>query len=166
MLFGRRKYINDSADMADIFYKISKQDNNTAEYLFAQKYYNQTTYFLIQSCEKYIKYLICQKVNTSHKYFAQKLRDIGHSFDASIDFLIEIKAGNDTLLKQQIDYQIKQTILQNTRFTGIYNAVRYPFYSAQHHNYSLLEMSAKDYLEIKNMLDVLKSSLRDLDKIK
>lgn len=166
MLFGRRKYINDSADMADVFYKISKEDNNTAEYLFSQKYYNQATYFLIQSCEKYIKYLICQKVDSSNKYFAQKLRYVGHSLDNSIDFLIEIKAGNDDILRQQLHYQIKNIIMKNTQFTGIYNAVRYPHYSERYHNHSLLEMTAADYLSIKNILNTVKNTLRDLDKIK
>ena len=44
----------------------------------------------VQAMEKKIKGYICGKVDALNPYFAEKLRDIGHSLDKSIEFLIEM----------------------------------------------------------------------------
>ncbi len=164
--FGKRKFINDSADMADTFLSVSQKDYDAAELLARNGLYNQAVYHLIQSTEKYIKHIICQKINISNKRFAKMLRDTGHSLDKSINFLLEIVAGNDINLKNQLDYQINTQILHNIRFTGIHDGVRYPFYHPHQENYTLLEMQRDDYIEIKNIFDMLKKTLNDFYRIK
>ena len=77
--------------------------------------------------EKYIKHIICKKVDILKGFFADKLRDDGHNFDKSIDFLITIMAGNQEVLAESLKKQFKEKILQGQKFFIIYNAVRYPF---------------------------------------
>ena len=100
MNLGRTTYINNGIDMASIFFNISQEDEKTSKILYEKGYYNQSVYFCIQSMEKYVKFFICKKVDISNKYFANKIRETGHSIDSSIDFLIEIIAGNDNLLRE------------------------------------------------------------------
>lgn len=163
--FGKREYIHDAIDMADMFLSIAKEDERAADVLFQHGVYNQAIFFLIQSMEKYVKYLICEKINVFVPYYADKLKKSGHSIDAAIHFFVEIKAEGDTLIQEQLTQQIQQ-IVQHTKFTGIYNAIRYPFY----HNwqgkqsYTVLKMDKRDYVELKTMFDSLKMYLDQLAK--
>ena len=164
-VFGKYTYINTGIDMANVFLKISEDDEKVANVLCENGNYNEATYFYIQSMEKYVKYFISQKVDISNKYFANKIRETGHSIDKSIGFLIEIVAGNDDLLREQISNQIKYQILKGVKLSVLYNAVRYPFYNEYKGNYKILSMSISDCLDIKNMFKGLKNMLQDLGRI-
>ena len=151
--------------MANIFFNISQEDENTSKVLCEKGYYNQAVYFCIQAMEKYVKSFICRKVDISNKYFADKIRETGHSIDTSIDFLIEIVSGNDNLLREQISNQIKNQILHGVKLSRLYNAVRYPFYNERNTSYKFLKMSLTDCKEIYMMFESLKRMLQDLDRI-
>ena len=114
--------------------------------------------------EKYIKHIICKKVDISKGFFADKLRDDGHNFDKSIDFLITIMAGNQEVLAESLKKQFKEKILQGQKFFIIYNAVRYPFSNERYGTYSFLEMKRGDYEKIEEIFSVLKKSLRELEE--
>ena len=165
MYLGKAEYINNGTDMAYTFLHISEEDEKVAETLYNMKYYNQAVYFLIQSMEKYVKHAICKKIDATNPYFAEKIRKIGHSIDESINFLIEIIAGNDKNLKEQIDLQIRHTICHNIKFTVIYNAVRYPAYNERKNNYKTLNMNSQDYDELYKIYNALKKALKDFDRI-
>lgn len=165
LYLGKLKYINSGIDIADVFLQISKEDEEVAQNLYNIRHYNQAVYFLLQSMEKYVKYVICKKIDITNPYFANKIRETGHSIDASIDFLVEIIAGNDKNLKEQIGIQIRHTICRDIRFSMIHNAVRYPIYSSYHESYKTLLMSSEDYSELYRIYNVLKKSLKDFDRI-
>ena len=165
MNLGRTTYINNGIDMANIFFNISQEDEKTSKILYEKGYYNQSVYFCIQSMEKYVKFFICKKVDISNKYFANKIRETGHSIDSSIDFLIEIIAGNDNLLREQISNQIKNQILHGVKLSRLYNAVRYPFYNEYNKSYKILKMSLIDCKEMYMMFEALKKMLQDLGRI-
>lgn len=163
--FGKRIYINDAAEMAATFQSIAKADEMSAEVLFQNEQYNQAVFFLIQSMEKYVKYLICEKMNVFLPWCAERLKHSGHSIDDAIKLFVEIKAENDEIIQAQLNQQI-QNILRHIRFTGIYNAIRYPFYHDRNgkQHYTVLKMSRSDYLDIKGMFDRLKVYLDQLAK--
>ena len=165
MYLGKAIYINNGIDIANIFFNISQEDEKTSEVLCEKGYYNQSVYFCIQSMEKYIKFFICKKVDISNKYFADKIRETRHSIDILIDFLIEIVAGNDNLLREQISNQIKNQILHGVKLSRLYNAVRYPFYNEYNKSYKFLKMSLTDCKEIHKMFESLKKMLQDLGRI-
>ncbi|HHD2753883.1 TPA: HEPN domain-containing protein [Clostridium perfringens] len=164
-VFGKATYVNEGVNMANVFLEISQEDERAANILFENKQYNQAVYFCIQAMEKYVKFFICQKVDISNKYFANKIRETGHSIDNSIDFLIEIVAGNDKLLREQISNQIRNQIFQGEKLSRLYNAVRYPFYYEKSESYKIVNMSKRDCEEIFDMLKALKRMLQDLNRI-
>lgn len=157
---GKARYVKDGINISEEFKQIALDDEETAKLLYKQGRYNQSVYYFIQSMEKYIKYYISKKVDISNPFFANKVRETGHSLDLSVDFLIEIIAGNNDIMREQISEQLKNKILRGIRFSGIYNAVRYPFYN--NGTYKILEMSYEDCVTIESIYDVLKRTLRDL----
>ena len=165
MYLGKSEYINNGTDMADTFLHISEEDEKVSKDLYNMKYYNQAVYFLLQSMEKYVKHVICKKIDATKPYFAEKIRETGHSIDKSLNFLIEIIVGNDKNLKEQIELQIRHTICRGLKFTVIHNAVRYPTYSEKKNNYKTLSMNAQDYDELYKIYNALKKFLKDFDRI-
>lgn len=163
LYLGKARYVKDGISISEEFMKIASDDEETAKLLCRQGRYNQSAYYFIQSMEKYIKYYISKKVDISNPFFANKVRETGHSLDLSVDFLIEIMAGNNDTMRKQISEQLKNKILRGIRFSGIYNAVRYPFYN--NGTYKILEMSYEDCETIKSIYSVLKRTLSDLDRI-
>ena len=99
--------MNNGYDMSEEFGMIAKQDEEVANLLCRQGFYNQSVYYYIQSMEKFIKSFICQKIDVTNNYYANKLRQLGHSLDAAIDFFIEIVSGNDNNLRIQVSEQLK-----------------------------------------------------------
>lgn len=161
-MLGKKKHINDCGEMSDVYMRIAEEDEKAANILSQAGYYNQSVYYMIQSMEKYIKGLICKKVNVMNGYFETKLFKTGHSLDDSLDFLIEIMAGGDKLLEEHLKIQMKEEILENVKYSKLYNEVRYPGYKRHNQRYSILEISSKDYQEIHNTFSILKRFLDDL----
>lgn len=161
---GQQLIFKNGNEMAEVFFSLSRKDEEAAQILFRAGYYNQAIFLLIQSMEKYIKHIICKKVDISKGFFADKLRDDGHNFDKSIDFLITIMAGNQEVLAESLKKQFKEKILQGQKFFIIYNAVRYPFSNKRYGTYSFVEMKRGDYEKIEEIFSVLKKSLRELEE--
>ena len=115
-------------EMKYVYMQLAETDQQTADVLYKQKLYNQAVYFYIQSMEKKIKSCICEKVNMELPFYANKLKEIGHSLDKSIVFLIEILSGNNVTLKTQLEKQLLVWVFENIRFLGLYNNCRYPKY--------------------------------------
>lgn len=105
---GQQLIFKNGNEMAEVFFSLSRKDEEAAQILFRAGYYNQAIFLLIQSMEKYIKHIICKKVDISKVFFADKLRDDGHNFDKSIDFLITIIAGNQEVLAESLKKQFKK----------------------------------------------------------
>lgn len=161
---GHRKYI-DSLEMSETYMSLGKKDEESAILLQKNALYNEAVYMYIQSMEKKIKGYICKKINLSLRYYADKLRDIGHSLDKSIDFLIEILAGNDDTLRKQLSMQVKNGVFENIEFSKLYNNCRYPYYHLQKGNYSMLNIDAQDCLRIANINKKLDNFIRDFDRL-
>lgn len=162
---GTRKYINDGIDMSSIYEQKAKKDEQAAQILASQGLYSEAVYLYIQSMEKTIKSHICQKIDITQSYYADRLREMGHSLDSSIQFLIEILSGNNEIIKEQISKQILSGVLQDIQFSSLHNNVRYPLYHPQTRSYSMLEISGSDCYRIQEIHHCLKRFLKDLYKI-
>ncbi len=157
---GEPYYVNNGIDMSGEFEEIAKQDEKAAVFLCKQELYNQSVYYYIQSMEKYIKSFICKKIDITNDYYADRLRQLGHSLDASIDFFIEIVSGNDNNLKIQVSSQLKKGVLKDIHFTSVYNAVRYPYY--KNGSYRIIKMSKSDCAQVQDIYDMLKTYINSI----
>lgn len=92
---GTTYRILDGICMAEEFMKLAIEDEESALILCNSAHYNQSVYYYIQFMEKYVKSYICKRIDVTNQYFAERLRNLGHSLDIATDFLIEIIAGND-----------------------------------------------------------------------
>lgn len=163
---GKANYINTAADMGEEYYSLAQSDEEAARVLKQNKLYNQACYYYIQAMEKYIKAAICKKVDITKPYFANKIRELGHSLDKAVDFFLEIIVeGKDDILAEMLKNQLKNSVLQNIRFGGVHNAVRYPTYNEKHKNYIVTKMSKADTVMLENMVTVLKKYIEDTDII-
>lgn len=162
---GTRKYINDGIDMASIYEKKAIKDEQAAHLLASQGLYSEAIYLYIQSMEKSIKSHICQKLDITQPYYADRLRQMGHSLDSSIHFLIEILSGNNEIIREQISKQILSGVFQGIQFSSLHNNIRYPLYHPQTKSYSMLEVSGNDCYRIQEINECLKRFLKDLYKI-
>lgn len=161
---GNRKYI-DTIEMKAEY--LSLRDNNlaAAKLLESQGLYNEAIYMYIQTMEKEIKGYICGKVNSANPYFSQKLREVGHSLDKSIDFLIELLSGNNDILKKQLTEQIKIGVFQNINFSKLYNDCRYPSYNTYKEQYFILCLDKEDCQRISKISQKLTRFIQDFDRI-
>lgn len=161
---GRRKYI-EPLEMSNTYTYLGKKDEEAAILLQKHLLYNEAVYMYIQSMEKKIKGYICKKINVSFPYYADKLRDIGHSLDKSIDFLIEILAANNDVLRNQLSIQLKSGVFENIEFSKLYNNCRYPYYYYERKNYSMLDIGEKDCTRIANVSKKLDRFISDFDRL-
>jgi HEPN domain-containing protein len=106
MKIGNDKCLHNSIDVAFTYQKLAEDNRKSADLLFNHSLYNEAAYFYIQTMEKIIKEEICKIVDVTNPYFSDKLRNIGHSLDLSVSFLIEILSGNNELLKNQLTAQL------------------------------------------------------------
>ena len=60
---GQRRIFKDGGEMAGVFLDLSRKDEDASVVLYKSGYYNQAVYMLIQSMEKYIKHMICKKID-------------------------------------------------------------------------------------------------------
>lgn len=156
---------SNSIEMSDEYLKIAASDLSAAEILNSNRLYNQAVYMYIQSMEKKIKSYICRKINVALPFYADKLREIGHSLDKSIIFLIEILSSDNNNLKAQLEQQLLEGVFENIRFLGLYNNCRYPRYSNKFSDYAVLKLSEKDCGRMKKIAEKLDRFLADLYKI-
>ena len=152
-------------EMADTYKQLALADRDAADILFSQKLYNQAVYMYIQSMEKNIKSCICNKINVTLPFYASKLREIGHSLDNSILFLIEILSGNDNGLKSQLNKQLLKGVFEEINFRKLHNNCRYPKYNENSEIYYVLNISEKDCIRIKEIATKLDLFLDDFYKI-
>lgn len=159
---GRRQYYTESGDVGDVFLALSREDEACAGALCEMGRYNQAVYFLIQAVEKYIKHRICRRINVTNPYYAELLRKTGHSLEQSLTLLIQVEANGDETMEEHMSRQIQEQVLQNVRFSSIYNAVRYPFYHHARKTYAMMQMSRKDYDDVQAMFALLRKYLQEL----
>jgi len=161
---GKIKYLESGAEIKGAYKEIAKQNEKAADILCEQGCHNEAAYLYIQAMEKYTKAKICEKVNITLPYFSERLREIGHSVDKSIDFLIEIYAGGNEMMKNHITTLINETILHSIRFGLLHNRLRYPE-TNRSGEYIFLSAGATDCAELKKMLTNLIKCLNDIDKL-
>ena len=161
---GSRRYL-DAEEMKAEYLSLRNSSLKAARALENQGLYNESVYMYIQAMEKEIKSYICGKVNSANPYFSKKLRDVGHSLDKSIDFLIELLAGNDDALKNQLITQIKTGVFQNINFSKLYNDCRYPSYNLYKNRYFVLHISREDCERISQISQQLTRFIHDFDRI-
>lgn len=162
---GKRRFLQDSVSVAEMYLEIAEKDEKAAKVLLDKGFYNQTAYFLIQAMEKQIKYKIANKIDVTNRYFADEIRKtMGHSLGQSIEFLLRIYTSDNELLKQQMEHQLMQQVLKQINFQGVHNNVRYPLYHEKYLNYSFLDITRSECLELEDMLKGLKRYLAELDR--
>ncbi|MCI6017243.1 MAG: hypothetical protein MRZ59_00085 [Clostridiales bacterium] len=161
---GYQKYANE-VELKVEYLSLGKKNEEAAILLEKQGLYNEAVYMYIQSMEKKIKGYICGKINVTTPYFAEKLREIGHSLDKSTDFLIEILAGGNNILKMQLNEQIKSGVFQNINFSQLHNNCRYPKYNYHKKSYSVLYIKKEDCLRISEINRKLDSFINSFDKL-
>lgn len=159
-ILGTQYVVCNGLDMADEFLKLSKEDEHAGIVLYEQGLYNQSAYFYIQAMEKYIKGVICKRVDINNDFYSSKFREIGHSLDSSIEFFILILTGNNELLKNHLEKQIKENIFCNIKFSGLYNAIRYPFY--KNNIYRITKLSKEDCYKLYKIHCLLKKYIDEL----
>ncbi|MEY8334903.1 hypothetical protein AALB53_17635 [Lachnospiraceae bacterium 47-T17] len=158
---GKFHDVNNGIDMSIEFETIAKQDEKTADILCKQGLYNQSAYYYIQSMEKFIKSYICKKIDITNAYYANRLRQLGHSLDDAIDFFIEIISGNDSNLRIQVSEQLKRGVLKGIRFSTIHNVCRYPVY--KNGSYRIIEMKKHDCTLLREIYDMLKTYINSIN---
>jgi len=147
--------------VANQFKMIAKEEELSAEILADNSQYRQACYLLVQSMEKYIRAKIFTLVNPNLEYFRK--RNLSHSLDSAVDFLIEI-ISNDKVVQEQISTQIRNYVLNGDSYRFLHNNLRYPAYFERFNSYSILEVKEKDYNILKKSLESLKVFINDLDK--
>ena len=163
MYLGKRKFLNDSIEVAEYYSDMSLKDERAADLLVKEKVYNQAAYFYIQAMEKRIKAQIAKKIDITKEYFADEIsKTMGHSLEKSLNLLIKIYTGNDTILAQQMENQLMKIMLKDVRFTTLHNGTRYPFFNREKANYSVIYLGKEDCMELKSMLESLELYLRDI----
>lgn len=70
MYLGKRKFLNDSIEVAEYYSDMSLKDERAADLLVREKVYNQAAYFYFQAMEKRIKAQIAKKIDITKEYFA------------------------------------------------------------------------------------------------
>jgi hypothetical protein len=165
MYLGKRVYLNNVMDIADNYHETAEKNKKSADILFKNGLYNESAYFYIQAMEKYVKEQICRKIDVSNNYYAEKLRETGHSLDKSVDFLIQIYSGNNELIKNQIYNQIVINIFEKNKFEKLNNTLRYPFYNYHNKEYSFINMDYNSCIKLQNMTTALIKFMNDLYKL-
>lgn len=153
---------SDNNDIATEYLMMAQTDERTADLLYRNHLSNQSVYFYIQAMEKYLKHYICKKINVLNTYFAEELRSVGHSLDAAVDFYINIMSGNNEALRCQLMTQIKNNIFGNIKFSVVYNATRYPYYSNRTSSYRITRMTDDDCQILHKMCQQLKDFLEQM----
>lgn len=165
MFIGKRNSIENGFKVAEAFHDLAKSNFDSAVLLQNNGLYNESAYFYIQAMEKYVKEQICNKIDVSNPYFAEKLRNTGHSLDISINFLIEIYGANNEILKQQLEDIFLRSILKNTVFSKLNSILRYPSYNYHKEEYAIISVSFRECEQLKQMTLNLKSALDSLYKL-
>ena len=160
---GQNRILTNGPDIADEYKCLAIKDERAALILYNQSFYEQSAYLIIQSMEKYIKAHISSIIDITNPYYASKIRDIGHSLDSAIDFLLEIvTAGKDIHLAGQLEYQLKDVVFKNIRFGSLNSSLRYPMYNYYKNGYSIKQLSKQDCVLLFNMLNQLKEYLNQI----
>ena len=165
-IIGIKRKISNPSEVSDQYAAMALQDENAAMELQKSGFYNQSGYFYIQAMEKYIKCHITRKIDAMNPYFAEKIsRSLGHSLNESVALLVDVYAGNNTSMAEQMNQQISTNILKEINFRSLHNMLRYPTYSSHFGNYTTLALTNKECVTLKNVLNTLKSYLNDLHKL-
>ena len=160
---GQKKILRNSIDVADTYYDIASRDEFSAKILRELGLYNQAGYFYVQAMEKFIKSCIANKIDLIKPFYADKVKsNMKHSLKSACDFLIEIFASNDDLLKEQMKKQLAEDILQGIYSMDLNNDLRYPKYVDNYNDYSFLNLSEFDCARMEDILVGLKKYLKDL----
>ena len=157
---GSRKKIN---DISNTYLVYSNDDEIAGDILAKQGKYKHACYFYVQSMEKYVRYLIFQKINAQNDWFNNKTRT--HNLDELIDFLIEIVSANKNV-QLQIKAQLNQFVLNGVRFGQLHNELRYPNYYQKTKEYTSLVVSKNDMTLCKEKLTKLRIFLKEIEKLK
>lgn len=162
---GKRTSLKSSLDVANEYNTISEKNLKAARLLMKNEMYNEAYYYFIQSMEKSIKKKICEIIDVTNPYFAGQLKNLGHSLDNAVEFLLKLVSGNNSVLYEQIKKQIVAGVLLDIRFSSIHNNVRYPYFSQYKNEYSFLYVTYNDCLEIEQMEKRLKKFLNELHRL-
>jgi hypothetical protein len=159
MPFGR---IRPAGQIVEEYLRLAREDEDTGRYLARSARHRHAIYFLVQSMEKYVRAKAFLFVDPTDR----NVRDMyhNHSLDDALDLLIEVVAG-DSYVKQQINQQIQDFLIEELRFEWIHNNLRYPFYLERVAAFQVLDVASKDSDFMIQRLDWLKRFLNDLDQL-
>jgi len=142
---------------------LAMEDEAAGRTLMNAQSYRQAIYFFIQSMEKYVRYGIFSVVDAHQEYFRERART--HNLDELLEFLVEI-SSDDTRIREQVQHQLDDVVLEGVRFGMLHNNIRYPWYSKKYNSYSLLQVTAKDAMEVEAKVTKLKAFLADFHKLR
>ncbi len=161
---GQRTKIT-TEEIKERYITLGKNNEKAAKVLEQQGLYNEAVFMYIQAMEKKIKGYICGKINSENPYFARKIREMGHSLDSSVDFLIEILSGNDENLKAQLSKLLREEVFQNLRFSTLYNECRYPRFDSRTNTYSVVHITKIDCKRVADMNMLLDKYMCGFDRL-
>jgi hypothetical protein len=148
-------------NVSEEYENLANEDEMAARSLKNTDQFRHSIYFYIQAMEKHIKSKIFSMVNPNNEYFRKKNQN--HSITDTVNFFIEI-INTDDQIKKHIKNQL-DNIFNGLNFQFLHNNLRYPFYSENHNDYSIIQFSLKDCLFIEKINEVLKKYLNDLSKL-
>lgn len=163
---GEKVPLKDSLEVSYEYKKIAEDNLKAAQLLMKNGLYNDAYYCFIQSMEKSIKGRICEIIDVANPYYADQMRDIGHSLDNAVCFLLRLIAGNNEVMFEHIKKLMVEDVLKGIHFSAVHNNVRYPYYSQYKKKHEYLVMSYSDCVEIEKMEKNLKIFLAELYRIK
>ena len=109
-----------------------------------------------------MRYGIFSVIDAHQEYFREHART--HNLDELLAFLVEI-SSDDARIRQQVQKQLDDLVLEGVRFGMLHNNIRYPWYSKHHNSYLLLQVTAADAGVVEAKLAKLKAFVPDFHKL-
>ena len=150
-------------DASSEYFSLAAEDENAALILKDAGKYRQSSYFIVQAMEKYLRAKIFSFVNPKNEIFREMNRN--HSVEEAANFFIEI-VSPQARVKEQVREQLNRYVLEDIKFNHLHNNLRYPYYSERYNSYSCLDITQKDVELLIQKLNFLKNFLKDIDLIK
>lgn len=150
-------------DVSSEYFRLAQEDEAAAQFLQNSGHYRHAAYFFIQAMEKYVRAKIFQLVNADNEYPRERTRT--HNLDELLEFLIEIVC-TAPLIKDQVNGQLEDYVLEGVRFGMLHNDLRYPFYQEKQKVHSVVLVGQADSEICHERLERLKPFLRDIDRLR
>jgi len=144
-------------DASSEYFSLAAEDEQAALILKDAGKYRQSSYFIVQAMEKYLRAKIFSFVNPNNGTFREMNRN--HSVEEAANLFIEIVSPH-ARIKEQVRDQLNRYVLEDIKFNHLHNNLRYPFYSDRYDSYSCLDVTRQDVELLLQKLNFLKNFLK------